>query len=335
MVTQTLPPGWELTASAFNWTAEVLRAERDVLDVTAGIVATGITERIEVEAGQLWRTFPRCDDRESEEIRERLAQAGGSISQVGLGLDDWITETMRRTEQERFEFLVPQIRAAARSGATGIRLPLGQAGPGLVQRLLPLCEDLDLVLYEEAQGPQRVAQSPQSEAFETIAAIGNPRFRALIDISMLMPSLPPSYLDVLARAGLPHELVEQLRSEWGAPETVDAARAFLLAGRVPPEIHAIYMNLFVRFGTSHARDLRDVLPIVGGIHLKFWDLDDREGRISQPITELARELHASGFQGTLCSEWGGHEWLPELDATDMTRAHLALAHMALASGANT
>jgi hypothetical protein len=90
------------------------------------------------------------------------------------------------------------------------------------------------------------------------------------------------------------------------------------------------MNLLIRFGRSHARDLQDVLPLVGAFHLKFWDLEDDGGRVSRPIRDLGRLLGSEGFTGTLTSEWGGHEWLRD-DPTVMTRQHLALAARSLAS----
>jgi hypothetical protein len=92
------------------------------------------------------------------------------------------------------------------------------------------------------------------------------------------------------------------------------------------------MNLLVRFGRSGASDLRGILPLIGAVHLKFWDLDDTDERVSGPIRDIAAELAAGGFSGTLCSEWGGHEWLDD-DAADMTRRHLALAGQALRAGA--
>ena len=55
--------------------------------------------------------------------------------------------------------------------------------------------------------------------------------------------------------------------------------------------------------------------------------------MSTPIRDLGALLTGSAFEGTLCSEWGGHEWLVEADAADMTRRHLALARSALAEGA--
>jgi hypothetical protein len=72
--------------------------------------------------------------------------------------------------------------------------------------------------------------------------------------------------------------------------------------------------------------------LVGAIHLKFWDLEDADGRVSAPLRSVGAELARAGFSGTLCSEWGGHEWLDD-DPTEITRAHLALARSALAQGA--
>ncbi len=159
--------------------------------------------------------------------------------------------------------------------------------------------------------------------------------RLLVDISMLMPALPASYLAELRSGGVPDSLVDALASDWRSPQTHEAVIDLLRSGQVPPRVHTMFMNLIVRFGRSDAADLRGVLPLVGGFHLKFWDLDDADGRVSRPIRDLGAELARSGFAGTLCSEWGGHEWLEGLDAADTTRAHLALARTALAEGVAT
>ncbi len=48
----TLPDTWTLTASAFNWTPEVVRAERSAADIAVGIVRDGVAPAIEIEAGR-------------------------------------------------------------------------------------------------------------------------------------------------------------------------------------------------------------------------------------------------------------------------------------------
>lgn len=327
-----LPAEWTLAASAFNWTPEVIAAQRPATDIVAGIVRSGVASAIEIEPGQLWRSFPTSSDAEVDALRATLDAADGRVSIVGASLDDWLTPTRRRTEDERFAFLLPQLRAASRVGAAGVRLPIGQAGAQLLRRTLPVLHELDLVLYEEIQGPQSPQSAAASGAIEEIASLDDPRVRLLVDISMLMPSLPQSYLDHLRAGGVPEALLQRLATDWRDPAVNGAVVEALRSGAVPAPVHTMFMNLLVRFGRSEAADLRGILPLVGAFHLKFWDLDDTDDRVSQPIRDLGAELARADFAGTLCSEWGGHEWI-DADSADITRRHLDLAGAALCAGA--
>jgi hypothetical protein len=327
-----LPGGWTLAASAFNWTPDVIRAERPAPDIAAGIVTGGTASVIELEPGQLWRSFPSPADVEVDALRRELQAAGGSVSIVGASLDDWLGASQRRSEEERLAFLLPQLHAARRVGASGVRLPIGQAGKALLTQLLPILHDLDLVLFEEIQGQQTPGSPQTASAIESVADLDDAHVRLLVDISMLMPELPTTYLEQLAEAGIPVHLLTLLTNDWQDPATPAAVLEALRSGTVRPAIHTLFMNLLVRFGRSHASELRAVLPLVGAVHLKFWDLDDADDRVSSPIRDLGAELVRSDFSGTLCSEWGGHEWLVEASAADMTRQHLALARSALAAG---
>lgn len=326
-----LPDGWTLAASAFNWTPDVVRAERPAVDIAVDVVRDGVASVIEIEPGQLWRGFPEPTDAEVGAFRDDLEAAGGSVSIVGASLDDW-GPAGRRDDDARLAFLLPQLRAARRVGAAGVRLPIGQAGPALLGRVLPVLHELDLVLFEEAQGRQTPDDPETARALDAIASIDDPHVRLLLDCSMLMPALPVTYVDALGATGLDRALVDRLAAGWRDPATVGLLVSTLRAGAVPPQAHALFMDMLVRFGRSDASVLGGILPLVGGFHMKFWDLDDTDGRVSRPIRDLGAVLAGSDFAGTLCSEWGGHEWL-DADAADMTRRHLALAGEALAEGA--
>ena len=326
--TAGLPGGWMLAASGFNWTPEIIERERSAHDITVGIVAEGVASIVEIEAGQVWRGFPAPGSAEVDALRDGLEAVGGRVGIVGGSIDDWQSPTRRRTDAERLTFVRPQLEAAHRAGALGIRLPIGQAGPALLDELLPLLHELELTLFEEVQGQQTPQSPAHRAACEEIARRDDPRLRFVIDISMLMPSLPPSYLERLAAGGVPADLVRRLGDEWLEPATLDAVLALLGSGGVPPAVHTLYMDLLIRFGRSGIDELRGILPYTSAVHLKFWDLDDEGGRVSQPIRDLAAALAPAGFAGTLTSEWGGHEWL-DADPTATTRAHLALAHRAL------
>lgn len=328
----TLPTGWTMAASAFNWTPEVIRSDRPAPDIAIGIVSDGVASVIELEPGQMWRSFPETTDPETDAFHDALSAAGGSVSIVGASLDDWLSTSRRRSDAERFAFLHSQLHAANRVGAKGVRLPIGQAGEPLLRELIPALHELDLVLYEEIGAQQTPSAPGTDKALDTIARVDDSRVRVLVDTSMLMPSLPPSYLELLRHGGVPEDMMSRLATDWQDPATHEAVIDLLRSGGVPPHVHTTYMNLLVRFGRSRAGDLRPIIPLVGAVHLKFWDLDDDGGRVTQPVHDIAAELASAGFTGSLCSEWGGHEWLDD-DPTDMTRGHLALARAALGSGA--
>lgn len=323
---------WDLGASAFNWTPEVIRADRPATDIALGVVEGGVASTIEIEPGQLWRSFPEPSDADVDAFRARLEAAGGTVSILGGSHDDWALPARRRTLDERVSFVEPQLRAAARLGARGVRVPFGQTGPELLRRLQPVLAELDVVLYEEIQGQQTLDVPTVADNLALLDALDDPRIRVLIDISMLMPSLPPSYLDELRAGGVDAELVDRLANEWRSAETHAAVVEALRGGEVPPAVHTLFMNLLIRFGRSSVDDLAPLLPLTAGVHLKFWDLDDTDGRVSQPIADIGAALRRVGFAGTLTSEWGGHEWLDD-DPAEMTRAHLALARRALAAAA--
>jgi hypothetical protein len=284
---------------------------------------------VELEPGQLWRSFPSTSTAEAVELRERIAAAGGRVSIVGASLDDWLSPTRRRDDDERLAFLLPQLRTAHDLGAEGVRLPIGQAGPALLRRLQPMLHELDLTLYEELQGQQTPDAAAVARAIDDIASLDDSRVRLLVDTSMFMPALPVTCLAALAPS-IPKALLERLTDGWLEPETLEAVVAHLCSGDVPASAHALYMDLLVRFGRSTVDVVRGILPLVGAFHLIFWDLDDADGCVSQPLRDLGALVRdaAPGFAGTLCSEWGGHEWL-DADPAHLTRAHLALAARAL------
>ncbi|MFF2028779.1 restriction endonuclease subunit R [Arthrobacter sp. NPDC058192] len=331
LMVPVFPESWTLCASSFNWTPEIIAARRPAQDIVSGI-ADSVSKSIELEPGLLWRSFPAPQDAEVDGLREALAAKEGRVSIVGASLDDFTSPTERRTLRERLDFLVPQLHAAHRVGASGIRLPIGQAGTELLALVQPLLHELDLVLYEEIQGQQTPRNPAVAPALDAIAGLADDRVRVLVDISMLMPALPVTYLEELRRGDVSADLLERLENDWRDPATPDAVTALLRSGKVPPPVHTLFMNLLIRFGRSDAADLQDILPLVGGFHLKFWDLDDADRRVTQPLSDLGGLLGRNGFKGTLTSEWGGHEWLQD-DPTEMTRRHLALAETALAEGA--
>ena len=77
----SLPAGWVLSASAFNWTPEMIAGDRDAADIAVGIVQDGVAQEIEAEPGQLWRSFPgRANTRPRRSVNACATQAAASAS---------------------------------------------------------------------------------------------------------------------------------------------------------------------------------------------------------------------------------------------------------------
>src|SRR6478672_10515440 len=106
-----------------------MRAERSPLDIVTDIPCSGTTDVVEVELGQCFRSFPSFGGDEVDLARLALDAHGARVSIVGLGLDGYASLAHRRSTAERLAFLEPQLRAARRLGAHGVRLPFGQPEP--------------------------------------------------------------------------------------------------------------------------------------------------------------------------------------------------------------
>ena len=64
------------------------------------------------------------------------------------------------------------------------------------------------------------------------------------------------------------------------------------------------------------------------VHAKFWELDETGGDPSVREAELLGVLREGGYDGFVCSEWGGNAWADadDVDAFELVRRHQAHVH---------
>ena len=274
----TLPARLDAGRSSFNWTWDVVQARTSAQDIAEAIPDAVGVNVIELEAGQVFRSFPAPAPREVDALRAAVAAGGGRVSIVGASIDDFVSSSERRTENARLAFLEPQMRAVRRVGAWGFRLPFGQTGRSLLKRLQPLLHELDLTLYEEIQ---------VSTASPTPASTPSASSRTTASDSLSIPacSCPPCRrpTSTTASGGDIHR-PGRPAGESGSTRNAYRGAGTLRSGVVPPPVHTLYMNLSSASVRSEVADLQDVMDLVGGFHLKFWDLDDSDCTRDRPTS---------------------------------------------------
>jgi hypothetical protein len=317
-------PAWVVTL--FSFTGTLLEARQRPDQVLGAVLDAGLCRRIEIDAPQHFRSYPAFDDAaELDRTREVLERYSARLTVLGCYHDASPAPGVFRDHTESVDLLERQIRAARRLGAWGVRLGLGYAPEPVLTALVPVLEETGMIWVEEVQGPCRPDGEQLHRRLELVERLATDRVRFLLDLSLCMPALPTSYVAALQRADAPPALIDRLLEAWNAAD--HAAVSALLRpelDRADSALASLYVTPLTRFGCTTVADWRWFLPNVAAVHLKYWDLDDAAGAVSTPIRELRAALADAGFTGTFCSEWGGHEWMPDADPIAMTLGHRRL-----------
>lgn len=154
-----------------------------------------------------------------------------------------------------------------------------------------------------------------------------------------MKVLPPSFIAALEHSGFSQAQVDELVDAW-TNLSLGELRPIIFGKWLPtsPSTAAtsLLLSLVTRMGKSKVSDWAEAMPLVKGVHLKFWDTDDIEGAISGPTGELIEALQQQGFDGYLTSEWGGHEWheLSEHSSFEVVARHKQIYEQAVQAQTN-
>jgi hypothetical protein len=327
-------PAWVVTL--FSFTGTLLAARQRPDEVLGAVLDAGLCRRIEIDAPQHFRSYPAFDDgAELDRTRDVLERYGGRLTVLGCYHDASPAPGVFRGHSQSVDLLERQIRAARRLGAWGVRLGLGYAPEPVLTALVPVLEATGMVWVEEVQGPCRPDGEQLHRRLELVGRLATDRIRFLLDLSLCMPALPTSYVAALRRSGAPPALVDRLQEAWIAAD--HGAVSSLLRpelDKAGSALASLYVTPLTRFGCTTVADWRWFLPNVAAVHLKYWDLDDSAGAISTPIRELRTALAdaATYRDGTFCSEWGGHEWMPDADPMATTLGHRRLFDAAVPRG---
>ena len=325
-------PNWAVTL--FSFTTELVAGADPNAIVETLANGAGI-RRIEIDGFQHFAGLPRIGEAEAAEFRDLVGRLDLELTELGIYADLALHRDRLLTVDETVDYLADQVDSAAKLGFPAVKVMFG-IDPAIQRGLLPTLERHGIPLYQEVQGPVRVDSPELDRQREFAAQHGIGLLGFVFDSSACMPAVPVTYLEELRSSGVPDSAIRLLEEDWAGDRTGTVRAEFnrlTAEARVPPSLHPLLAMPFMRFGSSTVAEFGDFLPEISIVHLKFWDLEDADGRVSQPIADLRRELGTIGFDGPITSEWGGHEYLDSDEYTplDMTRRHRALYDDAIAT----
>jgi sugar phosphate isomerase/epimerase len=316
-------PEWAVTM--FSFTTELVTGDRTPLQLIEDVAEQDLARIVEIDGPQHFSTFPSFDREEIEQVRDLVDRHGLRLSMLGIYNDSAARIDRAFSLEESERFVAQQIEGAARLGFWAVRIAF-PTDPALLERLVPHARNHGIRILEEVQGAATVDSAVFAEHRELVARLGSDTLGFVFDLSACMAALPVTYLEELRRLGVPEKAVRYLDDSWVSehPATVRAELDRLVDGALLTSAARVRLSMpFGRFGHSTVADWRDVLGEFSAIHLKYWDLEDDDYRVSRPLADVRREFGAIGYDGIVTSEWGGHEWfeLDQANGFDMTRGH--------------
>jgi hypothetical protein len=316
-------PRWAVTL--FSFTNELLAAERSPDDLLAEVLEADGTTLVEIDAAQHFRSFPLLDLDEVRRAAEVVRGAGARVSLLGGGADLVPGPGIRLDDEAVLVQLKAQVEAARLLGAEGIRLPFGVLPWTVLERAAEPAREAGVLLLEEVQGPADPGGPRVRERIADLERTGEPAVRLLLDLSALMSGLPPTYVDALTADGVPPETIDRLAGAFAAGHVAPVVRPSLADPALSPAAKSLLITAMTRFGSATAEEWLPLAPWIASVHLKWWDLPSAEADLAGEAGALLDGLFGSGFDGAVCTEWGGHEWQGvDVPAAEQVQAHRRL-----------
>lgn len=316
-------PRWAVTL--FSFTNELLVADRSPDELLAEVLRDGLAPLVEIDAAQHFRSFPVLDREEVLRTAEVVRAAGAHVSLLGGGADFVPAPGVRLDDAAVLAQLVAQIEAARLLGADGIRQPFGVLPWAVLERAAERAADAGVLLLEEVQGPADPSGPRIRERIDDLERTGEPAVRLLLDLSALMSGLPPTYVDALLAEGVAPERIARLADAFAARNVGSVVGPSLADPALSPAAKSLLVTAMTRFGHATAGEWLPLAPWIASVHLKWWDLPSAEADLAGETGALLDGLLAAGFEGAVCSEWGGHEWQgDDVPAAEQVAAHRRL-----------
>jgi hypothetical protein len=315
---------FKLGLTLYSASAEFRAGWYDFDGLLDRVAELGIGPGIEIVASQMIRSYPEVSDEFVATWRAAFDRHGFDASSFGANLDMGRRRDRDMTPDEEFEFSETLFRGAKKLGFPLVRIQ--SAKPDLLKRLLPIAEELELVLAYEIHAPMGPNAPEILKVREAYEKLDSPLLGFVADFSATMHSMSPTLLRAVRRAGLDDDAVDRLQEIWATDAPMrERQEEFIgyLRGRDfdPARLGSFAHLAFNMHGHVAPAEWADIMPQIKHVHAKFYDIDDNGQEPAIDYPELVRVFVEGGYRGYWSSEWEGHAFaeLGEVDPLVLVR----------------
>ena len=329
-MTTTAPGLPRLGTTLFSLSLEQRAPGRDLRSLVGEVAARDLGPGLEMVAFQSLRGWPRLADAAVAEVRSIVEESGLTPSCLAINNDLGLYPGRLLSDDESYEYVAVQLRGAAALGFPVTRVGI-ETAPAILERLLPLAEQLGVAVGVEIHAPLTIDAPPVAALKELFTRLDTPWLGFIPDFSSSMRAIPAAVDDAHRTAGISAELTALAKELWAAPGPTMAkfpeleARA-TEAGATPPQVGNLKM-VFTMHGRMAPERWAEFFPHVVHVHGKFYGVVDGEDpSIDYPA--VVRVLREQGYTGFISSEFEAHAYSDRYDAFDQLRAqHDMLARL--------
>ncbi len=312
-----------LGTTLFSLALEQRQPGRDLRSLIEEVAARDLGPGLEMVAFQSLRGWPRLGDDDVREVRGLIEDSGLTPSCLAINLDLGLYPGRLLSDDEAYEYVAVQLRGAAALGYPTTRVGV-ECSPAILERLLPLAEELGVAIGVEVHSPLTIEAPPIVALKEFFVRIDTPLLGFIPDFSASMRAVPSAVDDAHRAAGITPDLTALVKQVWAEPGPTMAKFPELEqraadAGATPAQVGNLKM-LFTMHGRMEPRRWADFFPHVVHVHGKFYGVVDGEDP-SIDYGEIARVLTEHRYTGFVSSEYEAHAYTDRYSAFDQIRAH--------------
>lgn len=279
---------------------------------------------VEIVGPSHQRGYPYLTPEFERSFRSSVDRYGLTPICYGSYADPFALAGRDRSADELYDFIVPQLEAAAALGFPIVRLQY--FAHVIAERLLPIAERLGLTMGYELHAPLTFESETTKRLIDQVHRLASPHLGIIPDCGIFARSVSAFHSGRALARGVPRTIVEHGISLWNAGTPLDAALETLVAMGLAADMLTTVESFWGSLGRSNPRLLVEHTPIVVHMHGKFFSIVDGDEPDIR-FGEVTAALIDGGYTGWMSSEYEGdrtaNSFLQCAAHQQMIRSHAA------------